>query len=212
VISVPNVSQATPELAQGLRETCHDMRQPVANVFALAAAALAEPAVPHAARARLEQIVEQAEWLSDLIQHSLDTAGLSASGTCMTDLRRVASDAVATERVTWPGVARMVGVAEPVFTAIHPVLLRRMAANLLNNATRAAGPSGTVTAEVSHQQNSALLVVEDSGPGFGKIEKGLGLGLSMVSRSAIKHGGRLECSSGVAGGARVSLWLPLAVA
>jgi len=187
------------------------MRQPVASMLALAGAALTDPALPRAARARLEQIVEQAEWLADLVEHALDTAGPGTSGNHMTDLWRVVNDVVAAERVTWPGEVKMAGVAEPVLAAIHPVLLRRMAANLLNNATRAAGPSGTVTVEIGRQQNLALLVVEDSGPGFGKIEKGLGLGLSMVSTNAIRHGGRLECGGGGTVGARVGLWLPLAV-
>ena len=209
---MPSAEQAVPGLVQRLRETCHDMRQPVASMLALAAATLADPALSHEARARLEQMVGQAEWLADLIQEALDTAVPGASGNCITDLWQAVSDALATERVTWPGEAIMEGVAEPVFAAIHPVLLRRMAANLLNNATRAAGPAGTVTIEIGRQQNSALLVVEDTGPGFGKVEKGLGLGLSMVARNAVRHGGRLECGNSVTGGARVSLSLPLAAA
>src|SRR5712691_10606398 len=153
VAVAPSVEvQATAGLVQGLRETCHDMRQPVTSMFALAAAALAEPGLPQPARARLEQIVEQAEWLADLIQHSLHFAGPGAPGACQTDLLRVVNEAVAAECVTWPGDVRVTGVAEPVFTAVHSVLLRRMVANLLSNATRAAGPSGAVTVEVGCQR------------------------------------------------------------
>jgi hypothetical protein len=92
--------EAAPVTLQGLRETCHDMRQPVASVFALAAAALAEPGVPQAARTRLEQIVDQAEWLADLIQHSLQTVEPGVPDACLSDLLRVASEAVAAEHVT----------------------------------------------------------------------------------------------------------------
>jgi signal transduction histidine kinase len=202
--------EAAPETLQGLRETCHDMRQPVASVFALAAAALAEPGVPQAARTRLEQIVDQAEWLADLIQHSLQTAEPGVPDACLSDLLRVASEAVAAERVTWAGKVRIVSPAEPVFAAIRPVPLRRMAANLLSNATRAAGPSGIVTIEVGRRQNSAVLAVEDTGPGFGKITRGLGIGLVAVSGLAVRYGGRLEHDRGADGRTRVSLWLPLA--
>jgi signal transduction histidine kinase len=149
------------------RETCHDMRQPVASMFALAAAALAEPGLPQSARARLEQMVEQAEWLAELIQHSLQPATPDAPRACGADLVRIASDVAAAERMTWPGEVRLVSRPSTVFTDVHPVLLRRMVANLVGNATRAAGPSGTVTVEVAGQQNSALLAVEDTGPGFG---------------------------------------------
>jgi signal transduction histidine kinase len=90
-----------------------------------------------------------------------------------------------------------------------------MTANLLDNATRAAGPSGTVTAEVSRWDSQMLLAVEDDGPGFGRLVKdeglvkGHGLGLSAVARHADQLGGRLECGRGSLGGGRVSLWLPL---
>jgi signal transduction histidine kinase len=192
----------------GLQETCHDMRQPVASVFALAAAALSEPELPQPARSYLEQIVEQAEWLADLIQQSLHAAAPGVPGGCRTDLLQVVRDAVAAECLTWPGDLRVAGAAEPVFTAVHAVLLRRMVANLLSNATRAAGPSGGVTAVVGRRRRSVTLTIEDTGPGFGKIERGLGLGLNAVSRFAGAYGGRLAYGSGPAGGARVSLSLP----
>ena len=193
-----------------LRETCHDMRQPLASMFALAAAALAERGLTPTARARLEQMVEQAEWLADLIEHSLQLAAPDAPGGGGADLVRVAGEVAAAERMTWPGEVRMVSQPSAVFTDVHPVLLRQMVANVVGNATRAAGPSGTVTIEVGRQRSSALLAVEDSGPGFGnKIPRGLGLGLAAVSRNAIRHGGRVECGCGAGGGARVHLWLPL---
>jgi K+-sensing histidine kinase KdpD len=194
----------------GLQETCHDMRQPVASVFALAAVALSEPGLPQPVRACLEQIVDQAEWLADLIQQSLHEAGPGAPGGCQTDLHRVVRDAVAAECLTWPGDLRVACEAEPVFTAVHAVLLRRMVANLLSNATRAAGPSGTVTVVVGKRRRSATLTIEDTGPGFGKIERGLGLGLNAVSRFAAAHDGRLDYGCSPAGGARVSLSLPRA--
>ena len=49
----------------GLREACHDIRQPIAAILALAGAALAEAELPENTRNRLEQIVELAEWQSE---------------------------------------------------------------------------------------------------------------------------------------------------
>ena len=86
--------------------------------------------------------------------------------------------------------------------------MRRVVSNVLGKATRAAGPAGKVTVEVQKRRGTAMLVVEDSGPGFGNIPSGAGLGLSAVARNVVKYGGRLECRRGVRGGARVSLWLP----
>lgn len=79
------------EAAQGLRETCHDMRQPVAGVLALAGAALAEPSLPGGVRVRLEQIVQQAEWLADMIQdwlHAAQPGALNTQGRSDLDHRR----------------------------------------------------------------------------------------------------------------------------
>jgi K+-sensing histidine kinase KdpD len=184
------------------------MRQPVASMVALAAVALAEPGLPQLTRARLEQIVDQVEWLADLIQQSVHATGHGAPEAAQTDLCQVVTEAVAAERVTWPGAVRILSVAEPVFIAVDSVLLRRMVANLLSNASRAAGSSGTVTVEIGHNPGLAMLAIEDTGPGFGKIERGLGLGLAAVSRCVATYGGRLEYGCGADGGARVSLWLP----
>src|SRR5690348_13544005 len=57
---------------QRLRETCHDIRQPVAAVLALAAAALADPGLPGDTRSYLEQIIKQAQSLAEVIRQRLD--------------------------------------------------------------------------------------------------------------------------------------------
>ena len=197
-----------PAVAIDWREIYHDMRQPVASVFALAAAALAEPGIPRTARANMEEIIKQTEWLADLIRYALHTAAPDGHAGWATDLRSVAREVVDAERLTWAGEASIAAPAEPVFAAVQPVVLRRMVANLVSNAIRAAGPSGRVTVEIGCEQGAARLCVEDSGPGFGKIAKGLGLGLAAVGRDAVRYGGKVECGNGARGGARVSLWLP----
>lgn len=203
--------RAMAALPPDMRDVCHDMRQPVTRMVALAVAALAEPDLPQPTRARLEQIMKQAEWLEDMIKYLLYTATLHDPGGCQTDLRQVAHEAAATERVTWPGDMKITGVAGPVLVAVDSVPLRRMVANLLANATRAAGPAGTVTLDIGYQRRLAMLAIEDTGPGFGKIERGLGLGLAEVSRCVAAYGGRLDHGCCANGGARVSLWLPRAM-
>jgi signal transduction histidine kinase len=195
----------------GLREACHDIRQPIAGVLALAGAALIEADLPENARKRLEQIIELAEWQSEVIENWLDlSAHNDLPVTGHTDAIRVINQAAAAERLTWAGNLILAWPPRPVFTSLEPVLLRQMTANLLANATRAAGPSGTVTIEVSRRDHLMLLAVDDDGPGFGWLFPGRGLGLSAVARRAVQHQGWLECGRGSLGGGRVSLWLPLA--
>ena len=199
-------------VGDGLRQACHDIRQPIAGVLALAGATLAEEGLSDKARAHLEQIMGLAEWQSDVIDHWLHGAspGQPSANHTHTDVIRVVNQAAAAERVTWTGDLILVWPPEFLSVRLHPVVLRRMVANLLANATRAAGPAGTVTTEVCTQNNRMLLTVEDNGPGFGRLPGGPGLGLSAVARQAVRRGGRLECGRSSAGGGRVSLWLPLA--
>lgn len=183
------------------------MRQPVAGVLALAAAALAEPSLPAGAGDRLKQIIEQAEWLADMIRHYL-TGDPDEAGSSQADVVQVVSEAVAAEQLTWSGNVTVVWPPEVVRSALHPVVLRRIVANVLGNATRAAGPSGTVTIEIQCREQSAMVVIEDSGPGFGKIPAGHGLGLPAVMRHFDRYGGELQYGPAARGGVRVSLCLP----
>jgi signal transduction histidine kinase len=194
-----------------LREVCHDIRQPIAGVLALAGAALGEADLPEDTRNRLEQIEMLAEWQSHVVDTWLEVSADGPPGASHTDVVGVVNEAIAAERLTWAGDLTLAWPCEPLFVRPRPVILRRMTANLLANATNAAGPSGTVTIEVSRRDGRMLLAVEDDGPGFGRLSGGYGLGLSAVARQAVQHRGRLECGRGSLGGGRVSLWLPLAV-
>jgi signal transduction histidine kinase len=95
---------------------------------------------------------------------------------------------------------------------VNQVDVRGIISNLLSNATRAAGPAGTVTIEISHDLGLAQLVVEDTGPGFGEIPGGTGLGWRSIARSLATCRGKISYGHGPLGGVRASLWLPLATA
>jgi len=209
------------DMVQQLRETFHDLRQPVANMMALAAAALTEEDLPAAAQHRLKQITEQAEWLSDMIHDCLTTQQqqeeeeeeeepyeIGKPRRDLADMARVVGEVIEADCLTWPGDMKLVAPDGPVWCMVDPVLLRRAVSNVLDNAARAAGPTGTVFVEIQRYDDGVMLAVEDNGPGFGEIPSGAGLGLTGVARHVIKHGGRIEYSCGVRGGARVSLWFP----
>lgn len=198
-----------PRAAEQMRDVCHEMRQPVAGLLALTAAALAEPGLPQSAQTRLEQITLQAELLGDIIRHWLADAHADAPAADETDLVRSVNAVAAAERLTWPGEIT-VAWSEPARAAVHPALVRRVLTNVLSNAIRAARRDGSVTIEVGRSRGWATVAIEDSGPGFGRIEAGSGLGFPAAARIVAKCGGRLECGGAAGGGVRVTIRLPLA--
>ncbi len=103
-----------------------------------------------------------------------------------------------------------------------PVQLRQVFVNLIENAVHAASPQGAVAVR-AHAADGAIEVhVEDSGPGVDPVtrrrlfeplittkDRGIGLGLALVKRIAERHGGSVEYSDRVEGGARFTLRLPI---
>jgi two-component system, OmpR family, sensor kinase len=185
------------------------MRQPVAGVFALAEAALADPDLPQGARIRLEQIVKLTEWLSDMIQQGLHADEPPQTAVRPLDLVDLAAEAADSERATYPGRLDVAQPEAPVLTCGNRVEIRRIIANLLSNATRAAGPAGTVRIGFGHGDDRATVIVEDSGPGFGRIQEGPGLGLRAVVRGVGISAGTIEYGRSPLGGVRVCVSFPM---
>jgi signal transduction histidine kinase len=193
-----------------IREICHDMRQPIAAVLALADAALTGPRLPDVTRSQLEQISTLAQSLADVVNHWLRADEQVDEAVRLTDLVRLADEAVAAERVTFEGTLTLLPPAEPVLLHVNPVDMRRVISNVLGNATRAAGPAGQVTVEVSCDSGLAQLAVEDSGPGLGHLPEGTRLGWGIVAQILARCGGSIEYGEGALGGMRACFWLPLA--
>ena len=197
---------------QQLNEICHNLAGPVVRIRETAATALAAPGLGSQVRQRLEQIVGQADWLASVINGCLRTEchqnEVKEARDGPVNVADIVSEAVAACRLTWPGDLSVTSPPGSVLCALDPVILRRTISNLLSNATRAAGPSGVVAVEIKRDRSMTMVMVEDSGPGFGKIPQGHGIGLAEVASNVIRYGGKVECGRGARGGVRVSLWLP----
>src|SRR2546430_8658739 len=86
-----------------LREVCHDMRQPVATIIVLAEAALSNDEIPLGVRRRLGQVMDQAEWLGEMLRHLIEPAANGTAEGEFLDLVHLARDVVQIELVTYPG-------------------------------------------------------------------------------------------------------------
>jgi signal transduction histidine kinase len=126
------------------------------------------------------------------------------------DLSKVAGDAADAVGPSFPGTIEFEAIENATVVA-DEVTLRRALNNLLENATRAAGPDGTVAISVGRRGQSLRIDVEDSGPGFGAGPTGTaGLGLVIVESLVRTHGGHLEILRSRLGGALMRLSLPAA--
>jgi two-component system sensor histidine kinase TctE len=104
-------------------------------------------------------------------------------------------------------------VGEPVMVLGHPVLVREMLKNLIDNALRYTPEHGAVTVRIimDRTTSNAHLEVEDDGPGIAPEERtlvferfyrilgngtdGSGLGLAIVREIAHQHGASVTLRS-----------------
>ncbi|CAJ0809030.1 Adaptive-response sensory-kinase SasA [Ralstonia psammae] len=116
--------------------------------------------------------------------------------------------------------------AAPAHHVCDPRLLARALLNLIRNATRYASHTITIRAEAG-PAGALRLTVEDDGPGIPEPDRarvfepflrldasrdrhtgGFGLGLAIVRRIALVHGGDVRLDAATGGGARFALLLP----
>jgi signal transduction histidine kinase len=118
---------------------------------------------------------------------------------------------------------------DPLWVRAHPALLGQLLENLLDNAAKYGRPGGSIVVETRRDGATALLAVEDCGPGIPAEEiphlfepfyrsaqarraglPGVGLGLAVVHRIATASGGAVAVRSQRGRGARFEVRLPIA--
>ena len=209
----------------------HDLRSPLTAIrgkleMSLSAATHSEQAEP------IVSAIEELDRLNEFLNLSLDVAEakadalrLSRSSIDLDELLHVMID-LYEPSMSERGLTIRLHSAGALVIDADSALIHRMIANLFDNELKHLPSACTVTLHLQTQDDTALLSLEDDGPGFapevsahvferrvkGKESHGHGLGLAFVDAVVRAHGGVATASNGPNGGARITLSLPLATA
>lgn len=212
---------------QLVSDASHELRSPATAIRQHAEVTLAHPGsssaeelarVTLAEGRRLEQLVEQMLWLarSDEATSTLRTRAVDLDDLVLEEVARVRT----TGEVAVDASAVSGGQVDG-----DPLMLRRVVANLLDNAVGHA--ASRVDVGLREHDGAVLLRVDDDGPGIAPDQRervlgrfvrldearsrergGAGLGLAIVLGVVETHGGRVVVDESGSGGARFEVVLP----
>ncbi len=182
-----------------VRALCHDLRQPLAAILLLAGAEGGD------VRRRLDGILDQAQWLADMVEGVIGGAADDRPGSV--DVVDLASRCVLRARTTADCEIEFIG-ADGAMAVAAPVALGRAVCCVLDNAVRAAGPGGHVTVEVNGTAHQITIRVVDDGPGLGHVPANNSLGLTIVRALVCACGGGFQLKAGRTGGVVARIVLP----
>lgn len=210
-------------------DAAHELRTPLGAMRMQGEYALSRADVQEKDEA-VGRMLEKAEEMQALVDHLLMIARMDAGEIDMSDtcdlaamLEQIAEDMemVAMERGT-----RIETQLEPCVTRGSRGMLSRIAINLLDNAIRYGRENGCVRLTLGRDGESAVIRVQDDGPGMSEAEcahaferfwrsdasrssSGTGIGLAIVQAAAHAHGGEASVQSGPDGGCTFTVTIPV---
>ena len=203
----------------------HEVRNPLHSLSLLCELARTEPN-PQKRASLIGKIETEIQSLEGVVQRFLRNSGplrISRQDVDVVEaMKRAAAVAEPTARAK--KVRLMVQAPGRLIAYIDGSLVRRSIENLLLNAIEFAAidPPGHVTANVLTRGGQIVIVVDDDGPGVPPEARervfqpyhssksgGTGLGLALVHKVVLAHGGTIRCEDSPLGGARFVATIPL---
>lgn len=212
-----------------LADAAHELRSPVASLRAQLETV--REGKLQAESAEVQELLADTLRMQTLVDQLLllarsDAAALRRANVAV-DLDDIVGTVVGARRLEneHPEITIDTSEVAPVQVMGDPVLLEQLVRNLLDNAVTHAVRQ--VQVSLTDQQGSAVLTVDDDGPGippqsreevfrrFARLDEardrhdgGVGLGLAIVADILRAHGGSVEVRDAPSGGARFRVLLP----
>lgn len=215
----------------------HDLKSPITSVRGRLEIALSLEDRNQCAEL-VAGAIEQLDRLSDVITTSLDVAEADGGALRLrpqtADLSELAGRVAELYGPVFGDDRQSFSISAggPVLVQMDVPLVTRLLSNLMENELHYAGTGAAVRVEIGQHGESAVIRVEDNGPGFaaellegdeaagtprvfhrfvkGSNSHGHGLGLAFVNAVAVAHGGRASARNRPgSGGAEIVIELPL---
>ena len=175
-------------------------------------------------------MVSDLEQMERIVNQFMDYARRNSLPLAAVDLSRLVSDAVRIARIDIdPGVRLRVSIDPDIWVMAHSIEMSRVVQNLYTNALRYGKSQDGVldlTVELKREDDKAVLIVSDCGPGLDMSQAGLlmrpfergdaarggtagsGLGLAIVERIVRRCSGTVSLSATVPHGLTVTIRIP----
>ncbi len=214
----------------------HELRNPLApvtNVLEI----LRMRGGPEDVQELVAMMARQVKHMARLVDDLLDVSRIGRGGVVLRseriDLVKLVAHAAEASRMLLDAQGHHLALAlpdAPLWVDGDPTRLEQIVSNLLSNAARYTPQNGSIGLTLRREESEAVLRVRDDGIGIrpdvlprifepfqqgdhvaGKVQQGLGLGLTLVRSLAELHGGTVRAASRGAGqGSEFTVRLPLA--
>lgn len=219
-------SDRLAKIGQFSAGVAHEINEPLANILGFAELALQTPNLPTQVATDLNNIVESSLHAREIIRKLMFFGRQLPPQPTFIDFNETVEQAL---RITESGARRNdIEIVRDFDRTLPKILadpqhMKQVVVNLVVNAIQAMVNGGTVTIRTINHESDAYLVVEDTGPGMTPdvlkmiftpffttkdVDKGSGLGLSVIHGIVKAHGGFIQVESSPEEGTRVEVGFP----